>query len=269
MRCVEWPDYTPRRSRRLLPKPSAWSAVNCPPPPWAAASSLNCADARPASPSSSSSNTMTIRSSLICAVGCCAGQWIMTDTLRDAKPSDAGQHSITGALIIGASCWRSLTWPVVIGATRQGKPQSGSKVPPISRTIGVRLLTDIKRIFDDPSMVNVDCILSATLVEKLKADEEAPWIDMVTRQRADAEFAGHAAGRRRRTRPRQSRRLRHSVQYRPSVQRCSRQRLQTRRSLRTCGRAICQPKFLPIPRRGRIDRANVQIADGSRTTTQK
>jgi hypothetical protein len=42
-------------------------------------------------------------------------------------------------------------------------------------TIGVRLLTDIKRICDDASMANADCILSATLVTRLKEDEEAPW----------------------------------------------------------------------------------------------
>jgi uncharacterized protein DUF3631/CHC2-type zinc finger protein len=41
-------------------------------------------------------------------------------------------------------------------------------------SIGVRLLTDIKRIFDQN---NYDAILSAALVSMLKEDAEAPWID--------------------------------------------------------------------------------------------
>jgi hypothetical protein len=41
-------------------------------------------------------------------------------------------------------------------------------------TIGVRLLADIKRIFDEDGC---DCILSATLVAKLKEDPEAPWAE--------------------------------------------------------------------------------------------
>jgi Protein of unknown function (DUF3631) len=41
-------------------------------------------------------------------------------------------------------------------------------------SLGVRLLADIKRIFDE---TGADCIRSVTLVEKLKADEEAPWAE--------------------------------------------------------------------------------------------
>jgi hypothetical protein len=41
-------------------------------------------------------------------------------------------------------------------------------------TIRARLLSDIRRIFDEDG---VDCILSAVLVERLKADPEAPWVD--------------------------------------------------------------------------------------------
>jgi hypothetical protein len=41
-------------------------------------------------------------------------------------------------------------------------------------SIGVRLLTDIKRIFDEDGR---DCILSALLVDKLKEDPEGPWAE--------------------------------------------------------------------------------------------
>ena len=41
-----------------------------------------------------------------------------------------------------------------------------------SSTIGVRLLADIKRVFDQDG---VDCMLSAALVTRLKEDEEGPW----------------------------------------------------------------------------------------------
>ena len=41
-------------------------------------------------------------------------------------------------------------------------------------SIGVRLLTDIKRIFDGDGR---DCILSALLVDKLKEDPEGPWAE--------------------------------------------------------------------------------------------
>jgi hypothetical protein len=41
-------------------------------------------------------------------------------------------------------------------------------------TIGVRLLADIRRIFDEDGC---DCMLSAVLVEKLKADPEQPWAE--------------------------------------------------------------------------------------------
>jgi putative DNA primase/helicase len=41
-------------------------------------------------------------------------------------------------------------------------------------SIGVRLLADIKRIFDEDGC---DCILSATLVVRLKEDVEQPWAD--------------------------------------------------------------------------------------------
>jgi hypothetical protein len=41
-------------------------------------------------------------------------------------------------------------------------------------TIGARLLTDIKRIFDE---TGADCISSLTLVAKLKEDPEAPWAE--------------------------------------------------------------------------------------------
>jgi hypothetical protein len=44
-------------------------------------------------------------------------------------------------------------------------------------TIGVRLLADVNRIFDEEG---VDCMLSAALVERLKADEEGPWIASLT-----------------------------------------------------------------------------------------
>ena len=43
-------------------------------------------------------------------------------------------------------------------------------------SIGVRLLADIKRIFDDGTH-NYDCILSAKLVELLKEDPEGPWAE--------------------------------------------------------------------------------------------
>ena len=39
-------------------------------------------------------------------------------------------------------------------------------------SIGVQLLADIKRIFDEE---HCDCMLSAALVTKLKEDEEQPW----------------------------------------------------------------------------------------------
>jgi putative DNA primase/helicase len=42
-------------------------------------------------------------------------------------------------------------------------------------SIGVRLLADIKRIFEGPPPC--DAILSATLVTRLKGDEEAPWYE--------------------------------------------------------------------------------------------
>lgn len=41
-------------------------------------------------------------------------------------------------------------------------------------SVGVRLLTDIKRIFDEDDR---DCILSALLVDKLKEDPEGPWAE--------------------------------------------------------------------------------------------
>jgi hypothetical protein len=41
-------------------------------------------------------------------------------------------------------------------------------------SVGVRLLTDIKRIFDEDGC---DCILSATLVTRLKEDVEQPWAE--------------------------------------------------------------------------------------------
>jgi hypothetical protein len=41
-------------------------------------------------------------------------------------------------------------------------------------SIGVRLLADIKRIFDEGTH---DCILSAKLVELLKEDPEGPWAE--------------------------------------------------------------------------------------------
>jgi len=41
-------------------------------------------------------------------------------------------------------------------------------------TIGVRLLADIKRIFDEEGC---DCMLSAVLAERLKADPEQPWAE--------------------------------------------------------------------------------------------
>jgi uncharacterized protein DUF3631 len=42
-------------------------------------------------------------------------------------------------------------------------------------SIGARLLADIKRIADEEVARGHDCMLSATLVERLKADPEQPW----------------------------------------------------------------------------------------------
>jgi hypothetical protein len=51
---------------------------------------------------------------------------------------------------------------------------AASKLEDASDTssIGIRLLADIKRIFDEDGC---DCILSASLVSRLKEDEEGPW----------------------------------------------------------------------------------------------
>jgi hypothetical protein len=44
-------------------------------------------------------------------------------------------------------------------------------------SIGVRLLADIKRIADEEVQLGHDCLLSATLVSRLKEDPEQPWAE--------------------------------------------------------------------------------------------
>jgi Protein of unknown function (DUF3631) len=75
-------------------------------------------------------------------------------------------------------------------------------------SIGVRLLADIKRVFDEEGC---EVILSAVLVEKLKEDPEQPWAEWGRGKGADTKFAGCPPGRRWWPWPRYPRRLRHSL----------------------------------------------------------
>jgi hypothetical protein len=89
-------------------------------------------------------------------------------------------------------------------------------------SIGVRLLTDIKRIFDEDGR---DCILSALLVDKLKEDPEGPWAEWGRGKGLTQKFAGRLVGRRRWSRPGRPGRLRHPFARGSSVQRGARQGL--------------------------------------------
>jgi hypothetical protein len=82
----------------------------------------------------------------------------------------------TGALITGACSSRS---PICCsGAEDWGDTArlAATKLEDASdvTSIGVRLLADIKRIFDED---HGDSILSATLVGRLKEDTEQPWAE--------------------------------------------------------------------------------------------
>jgi hypothetical protein len=91
VRCVE-PDFTPKMFK-------TWSAGNCRPPPWAAASSLNCAAGRSAS-QSSASLTRTTPSLRNCAAASLAG--LPTMRMRCATPRhQCRELSTIAALITG------------------------------------------------------------------------------------------------------------------------------------------------------------------------
>lgn len=119
-------------------------------------------------------------------------------------------------------------------------------------SIGVRLLTDIKRIFDEDGR---DCILSALLVEKLKEDPEGPWAEWGRgkglTQNSLAVLLGGGGGRGRGG-------FGHPFARGSSVQRGARQGLQAEPVRRRMGALLARPKSPLPPRGGSIDRANVQ-----------
>jgi len=98
------------------------------------------------------------------------------DTLRGAKPSMPEAFDNR----------RADNWRVMLAIADLAGDDWGDKAREAATSIegasdttttGVRLLTDIKRIRDEnKDLADAGCILSATLVEKLKADEEGPWI---------------------------------------------------------------------------------------------
>jgi putative DNA primase/helicase len=93
------------------------------------------------------------------------------DALRDAKP-----RMPTAFDNRRADNWRVMLAIADLAGGDWGDKarDAASKLEGASdtSTLGVRLLTDIKRIFEED---RCDCILSAVLVERLKEDPEQPW----------------------------------------------------------------------------------------------
>jgi Protein of unknown function (DUF3631)/CHC2 zinc finger len=93
------------------------------------------------------------------------------DTLREANPS----------MPPGFDNRRADNWCVMFAIADLADDDWGDKAREAAgrlerasdtTSIGVQLLADIKRIFDEEGR---DCILSAVLVDKLKEDDELPW----------------------------------------------------------------------------------------------
>jgi Protein of unknown function (DUF3631)/CHC2 zinc finger len=101
-------------------------------------------------------------------------RWSMdnADTLRSAKPSMPETFDNR----------RADNWRIMLAIADLAAEDWGSKArlaatklegASDTSTVGVRLLADIKHIFDQDG---VACMLSAALVTRLKEDEEGPWI---------------------------------------------------------------------------------------------
>ena len=162
---------TSRRSysRRFARRPSAWSAGNCRPRLLGRCIIVELRRRKISEPierfeHKDDAELAQLRSRLL--------RWSTDneDALRDAKPSMPEAFDNRRA-----DNWRVMLAIADLAGDDWGDKArlAASRLEGASDTssIGVRLLADIKRIFDEDGC---DCILSATLVEKLKEDEERP-----------------------------------------------------------------------------------------------